>query len=84
MDPTPIITALIAAAASVLGVFITTSKARKADSIKAAVAQQKQNDRLESIEHKLDIHNGYAEKFGDITNTLIAMQKDIEYLKKGE
>lgn len=82
MDPTPIITALIAAAASVLGVVITTSRTRKADSIKAAVAEQKQSDRLDSIEHKLDIHNGYAEKLGDISEALVAMQKDIEYLKK--
>ena len=44
--------------------------------------EQKHADRLEAIEHKLDIHNGYAEKLGDIGEAIVAMKKDIEFLKE--
>lgn len=41
--------------------------------------------RLANIEEKLDIHNGYAEKLGDISRSLAVMQNDIKNLyKKGE
>lgn len=41
--------------------------------------------RLANIEEKLDIHNGYAEKLGDISQSLAVMQNDIKNLyKKGE
>jgi len=39
------------------------------------------NWRLQQIEKKLDIHNGYAEKFSDITSDIKLIQKDIELLK---
>ena len=60
-----------------------------AETAEAVRAQQLQ-DRLLSIESKLDEHNGYAEKFVQqgvrleaIEKAQIAIQKDIEYLKKG-
>jgi len=40
------------------------------------------NWRLQQIEKKLDIHNGYAEKFGEITADIKLIQKDVEYLKE--
>ena len=53
----------------------------KTEVAERAKAQQKLDDRLEQIEKKLDSHNGYAEKFTNTSNTIIAMQKDIEFLK---
>ena len=48
------------------------------------------NARLTSIEAKLDEHNGYAAKFVELAGelstikiTLVALSKDIEYMKKG-
>lgn len=38
--------------------------------------------RLANIEEKLDIHNGYAEKLGDISRSLAVMQNDIKNLYK--
>lgn len=46
-----------------------------------AKSQQKLDDRLEQIEKKLDSHNGYAQKYIATSNTITAMQKDIEFLK---
>lgn len=40
-------------------------------------------DELDAVKKRLDTHNHYAEKFGSIEKSMIAMQKDIEYIKKG-
>lgn len=72
---------------SVIGSYIAnktiSEKTSRENEVKAALREQRQQDRLEAIEHKLDIHNGYAEKLGSIDISMAAMQKDIEYLKEG-
>ena len=78
-----IIVALITGICSVIGNYFISIKNKKESEIRDAQREQKQCDRLEAIEHKLDIHNGYAEKLGDISISMAMMQKDIEYLKKG-
>lgn len=40
------------------------------------------NYRLDRLEKKVDIHNGYAEKFNSTANDITAIQKDIEWIKK--
>lgn len=82
MDWTPIITAIITGLFAVIGQYIISRKKTREDEIKDAVREQKQSDRLDAIERKLDIHNGYAEKFGEISRSMTAIQKDIEYMKK--
>lgn len=37
--------------------------------------------RMKKVEEKLDEHNGYAEKLGSIEIAIVAIQKDIEYIK---
>ncbi len=39
---------------------------------------------LDGVKKRLDTHNHYAEKFGTIEKSIIIMQKDIEYIKKGK
>lgn len=82
MDST-IVVALITGVCSVVGQYFISLKKQKEDEKVDAMREQKQTDRLDAIEHKLDIHNGYAEKLGDISLSIAKMQKDIEYLKKG-
>lgn len=77
----PIIVSIIGAAATIAGAFIAVNKGNREKEIKDAQREQWQKDQFEAINHKLDIHNGYAEKFGDISRTMVAMQKDIEFLK---
>lgn len=67
----------------VANVAMTIRKNRE-QAIKDAQREQWQQDQFDAINHKLDIHNGYAEKFGDISRSMVAMQKDIEYLKGGK
>lgn len=76
-----IICTIITAVAGVVGAYAAVQKGRREDAIKDAQREQRQADRLETIERKLDEHNGYAEKLGAISRSIVAMQKDIEYLK---
>lgn len=76
-----IIVALITASATVICQLILSVKQKKDSDTKQAVRDRELEDRLTQIEHKLDVHNGYAEKLSDIALSLVAMQKDIEYLK---
>lgn len=82
MDNT-IVVAIITGVCSVIGQYFISLKKSKEDEKIDAMREQKQTDRLDAIEHKLDIHNGYAEKLGEISLSMAKMQKDIEYLKKG-
>lgn len=81
-----IIIAIIPAIASVIGAFIAArsavDKKTREDDIKDAQREQRQQDQLEEIKRKLDIHNGYAEKLGDIQLDIAGIHKDIEYLRK--
>lgn len=41
-------------------------------------------NRLTKIEKKLDEHNHYAEKFGEVKADITGIKKDIEYLRKAK
>lgn len=81
-----ILVALITGALAVLGAFVgnMTIIQRKAqeEAIKDAEREAKQAVRLDSIEKKLDIHNGYAEKFGEIQKDIAVIKRDIEHIRK--
>lgn len=91
-----ILVALITAAATVICQLIISrsqnKKRQEEDAEKEkqrAVAQAVKDERLESrlssIEHKLDIHNGYAEKLGNIEKSIAVIENDIKTLyKKGD
>lgn len=79
---TTIIAGLLAALGSYMGNVAIARKKSQEEAIKEAERDTRQADRLEAIEHKLDIHNGYAEKLGGIEKSMAAMQKDIEYLRE--
>lgn len=62
----------------------------KKRSILEAKREQEQSDlfknifeEMNDIKKKLDQHNHYAEKFGEIEKAIIAIKKDIEYIRKG-
>lgn len=85
-----IIQSLITSGATIVVAYIGYMKLQKQNKIEEAIREQKQLDRLDRIDDnvrslgkKVDIHNGYAEKFGEISSSIALIQKDIEYLKKG-
>lgn len=81
-----VIVAVIGTLGSIVGATIAArsaiEKKSREDDIKAAQREQRQQDQLEEIKQKLDIHNGYAEKLGDIQLDIAGIHKDIEYLRK--
>jgi hypothetical protein len=82
MDWNAIIVALLAVLGSYLGNVALTRRKNRDDAIKEAEHQATLDERMKSIEHKLDEHNRYAEKLTSIEKSMVSMQKDIEYLRK--
>lgn len=81
MEWTSIIAAFLAAVATVLAQMIATKGKRKKAAEEAARKEQEISDRLASIEHKLDVHNGYAEKLGEISISLAKLETKMEMMK---
>lgn len=77
-----IIVALITALGAVLGQLIITSASKKRSAVEEAKREQRLNDRLETIEHKLDEHNGYAEKFSTVTTDIAVIKTEIRSIKE--
>lgn len=53
----------------------------KQRAVEEARKEERLEGRLSSIERKLDIHNGYAEKLGRITTDVAVIRNDIQTLK---
>lgn len=77
-----VIVACITAGASIICQLIIANKGKKETLVENAKKEQALNDKLKSIETKLDEHNGYAQKLGDISAALLSLQKDVEYLRE--
>lgn len=93
--PEAIITALIMTAGSIICQILINSnnrKKRKAESeeenkqkaVEKALKDAELKNRLASIEEKLDIHNGYAEKLTNIEKSIAVIENDIKTLYKAK
>ena len=80
-----VLAALIGAVASIVVNLINNYQVSKKRAVEEAVKEERLQNRLANIEHKLDIHNGYAEKLGQIGTSIAVIENDIKTLyKKGE
>lgn len=79
-----IITGVLAVVGAYVGNVAIIRKKSRDDAIRDAEREVRQSMRLDNIEKKLDIHNGYAEKFGDIQKDIAVIKNDVECLKKGK
>ena len=75
-----IIVAVIAAAASVLGQWLISRKQAQDKAVQDAVRDERLEMRLSEVEKKLDVHNGYAEKFAEISKDIAVIKTQIEQL----
>ena len=75
-----VLAALIGAIASIIVNLITANNQRKKRAVDDAVRDANLENRLSSIEHKLDIHNGYADKLGTISTDIAVIRNDIKNL----
>ena len=86
---TPIIVAIISSVGGIIGAYLAVRRGSQEQEINNAQREQRQADRLDSIdekikrlEKKVDEHNEYGKKFGEVATSLVSMAKDIEYLKR--
>ena len=86
---TQILVAIIALLSSIFGGVLGYIGRSKKQAVIDAKREQEQSDLFErvfnelaGIRKRLDVHNQYAEKFGEIEISLTAIKKDIEYLRK--
>lgn len=77
-----VLAALIGAVASIIVNLISAGNQRRKRAVEEAVKNERLENRLNSIEHKLDIHNGYAEKLGSISTDIAVIKNDIKTLYK--
>lgn len=66
--------ALITGASAVVSNVVISRKKSRQDAIDNALREQRQADRLDRLEHKVDIHNGYAKRFTDIEKSIIRIE----------
>lgn len=91
MNPT-VLSALIGAVSAIIVQLIGAWQQKKKRAIEEAIKEERLENRLKSIEKKLDTHNGYAEKLGsiqadiaEVKTNIAVMQNDIKNLyKRGE
>ena len=76
-----VLVALITAGAAVLSNWLITRSSREKDSVTRAQKEQETQDRLKSIEKKIDEHNGYAKKFEEIAKAIVEIKTEIQHLK---
>ena len=86
---TQVLVAIIALLSSIFGGVLGYIGRSKKQAVIDAKREQEQSDLFErvfnelaGIRKRLDVHNQYAEKFGEIEISLTAIKKDIEYLRK--
>ena len=86
---TQILVAVIALVSTTFGGVLGYIGRSKKQAVIDAKREQEQADmfarlflEMDGIKKRLDTHNKYAEKFGDIELSLTAIKKDIEYLRK--
>ena len=75
-----IIVAVIAAAASVLGQWLISRKQAQDKAVQDAVRDERLELRLSEVEKKLDVHNGYAEKFAEIGKDIAVIKTQIQQI----
>jgi len=76
--------ALIVAIGSILVQLLINHQNRLKEHEEQSVYRAHLEENMKSIEKKLDEHNQYAEKLGDLRDSMLLMQQDIKYIKEGK
>lgn len=78
------ITVILSIVGSLLGI-IQQMKAMKAAQEKAIKSQTEQQTqlslRLDNLEKAVAAHNNYAQKFADLTSSIVEMKTDLRWIK---
>ncbi len=81
----PVLVALITGLCDVVGQWLISRNQNEKRKVDEAVRDARLEDRLRSVERKLDEHNGYASRFAEIQTDIAVIKNDIKTLyRKGE
>ena len=72
-----IVVALITGASAVVSNVVISRRKSRQDAIDNALREQRQTLRLDSIEKKVDEHNGYAKRFGEIEKSIVRIETKL-------
>jgi hypothetical protein len=78
-----VIVALITAVGAVLGQWLISRRQNEDRKTADAVRDARIDDRMAAVEKKLDIHNGYAEKLGEIQQDIAVIKTEISMIQRG-
>lgn len=76
-----IVVAIITGICSVIGQWIISHNAAEKRKVDDAVRDARLDDRLSGVEKRLDEHNGYASRFGEIQTDIAVIKNEIKNLK---
>lgn len=77
-----VVVAIITGICSVIGQWLISRNANEKRKVDEAVRDARLEDRLKSVERKLDEHNGYAARFAEIGTDIAVIKNDIKTLYK--
>ncbi|MBQ6396199.1 hypothetical protein IJH89_01275 [Candidatus Saccharibacteria bacterium] len=80
-----VLIAIITGSVTLAGNLIANHSARKKDAIERARRDQEFKDKLDILEKKVDEHNGYAKRFGEIEKAIVRIDTTLsERFNKAE
>lgn len=74
--------AIITGVFAVLGQWLISHNQNEKRKVENAVRDARLDDRLAGVERRLDLHNGYAERFSEIQTDIAVIKNDIKTLYK--
>lgn len=72
-----VLVAVITGASAVFSNIVISRKRSRQDAIDNALREQRQSDRLDRIEKKVEEHNGYAKRFGEIEKAIVRIDTKL-------
>lgn len=73
-----VIVAIITGLCAVVGQWLISRGQANQRKIDDADRDARIDEKLKSLEHKVDIHNGYAERFAEISSDISVIKNDIQ------
>lgn len=77
----PVLIALITGLCAVVGQWLISKSQNEKRKVEEAIRDARLEDRLKSVEKKLDEHNGYASKFASIQTDIAVIKSDLKHLR---
>ena len=80
----PVLVALITGLCAVVGQWLISRSQNEKRKVDEAIRDARLEDRLKSVEKKLDEHNGYAQRFSIIQTDIAVIKNDIKTLYRAK